>query len=299
MSRLHQRLCHWPDCVQSFNTAYKLQHHVADHIKVGPEPVKGIFSCNWAGCVDRSFNNDHAFLKHTRNHVARLQQCSVVDCDEEFPHPESLAAHLEKDHPKPRNLRPDEKPFHHVALPRLPKLPRIVAGYATAQLEIRPSSISKERHEEIGPRVLKRIFGPVNLDIPRSNARFPLRAAQQHQNATVQPKKHDEFDFLSASRSRPFSDIPASFISDIVEANVLMTPIEGAPQGEFEEIIIASDRLPNESYDASGREDDVSVESRSGVDVEAKDENGEMSSKGAPQDADEDSGSESVVDGLV
>lgn len=76
-----------------------------------------------------------------------------------------------------------------------------------------------------------------------------------------------------------------------------MTPIEGAPQGEFEEIIIASDRLPNESYDASGREEDVSVES--GVDIEAKDESGEMSSKGAPQDADEDSGSESAVDGLV
>jgi len=205
-----------------------------------------------------------------------------------------------------RNLRPDDKPFHPAPFHRLPKIPRVAPAYTG--VSIRPSQISKERHKEIGPRVLKRIYGPVNLDLPRLNARYPLRAAQQHQNAsiTVQPKRHDEFDFLSASPSRPFSDIPASWVSDIIEANVLMAPIEGPPLGDFEEVVIASDRLPDESesHDTSGREDEVSaVLADSGAELEGKEEgtmNGEMSFKGAPpQDADEGSDSENVVDGLV
>lgn len=150
-------------------------------------------------------------------------------------------------------------------------------------------------------KIFKKIYGPVNLNVPRLNARYPMRAAQQHQVATLQPKRHDEFDFLSASPSKPFADIPASAVSDIIEANVLMVPVEGAPQGEFEEIVIASIKLPDENYDTSGRDDNNVAAGfvDSGVDMDVKEEGADMSLKGAEQDADGASDSESAVDGLV
>ncbi|KLO19934.1 hypothetical protein SCHPADRAFT_898500 [Schizopora paradoxa] len=303
MSRLRRRSCHFSGCTQSFNTAFKVQNHIADHIIVGPEPKKGLFPCKWEGCLNRCFNNDHAFLQHTQNHVARLQQCSVVGCEKEYATLAEMNQHWTADHPKVRELRPDDKPFRPAPVRDLPGLPRIVPAFATtvSLLQSRPAPISKERHQEIGPKILRKIYGPVNLNVPRSNARYPMRGAQQQQQAYVQSKRHDEFDFLatpSSSQSRSFADIPTSFISEIIERSILMEPIEDTPQGDFEEVVIASEWISDEMFDTSGREDEVAVD----VDNEVKkDDSGEMSLNAPQQDGDgsEESGSENAVDGLV
>lgn len=78
----------------------------------------------------------------------------VLGCDKEFAQLKEVVQHWTDDHPGTRNLRPDDKPFRPTVMRRLPKLPRVVPAYATTvSLQSRPSLISKERHQEIGPRV--------------------------------------------------------------------------------------------------------------------------------------------------
>ena len=83
-----------------------------------------------------------------------------------------------------------------------------------------------------------------------------------------------------------------------------MEPIEEAPQGDFEEVLITSDWIPDEMFDTSGREDEVAAGGPADLDVDneaKKDDSGDMSLKAPQQDVDasEDSGSETAVDGLV
>lgn len=79
-------------------------------------------------------------------------------------------------------------------------------------------------------QVLRNIFGPVNLDIPKHNPRYPLRASrrgakEEKSNATkTLIGRHDEYDFLASWSTYPnaCSDLNASTISDLIDDGLVL-----------------------------------------------------------------------------
>ncbi|TFK46896.1 hypothetical protein OE88DRAFT_1738950 [Heliocybe sulcata] len=230
-SRLSVRRCHWESCDAVLNSVDNLLRHLFLH-----QDNSGDYVCRWNECTD-ILSSSVEFDKHLEDHAADPLPCAYLGCYSEFRTRSELLQHNLLKH-RNSTLKPQPDPFapqshtlesitdHEMSL-------QLPSPLYTSYLSVSPYPISSARHAQIGPWVLRRIFGPVNLQHAQYNAAAPLRASRRLANAEPDPKstlariqysRHDEYDFAKASTLDPpdfCDDLPSHEVTKLVSEGLV------------------------------------------------------------------------------
>lgn len=173
---------------------FSLEHRPQSH-------SKNNFVCLWSQC-GRRFSNATNLFTHLRSHAIIPLSCGYGGCEESFRIPSQLVKHHKAKHQRdPPKL---SATFFAPKPSPLPVAPKILPSFMVEARQVRQPSISSERHSQLGPWVLRKIAGPVNLSTKRYNAAKPLRSA----NGAEERPSNQPYDFLSFS-SVQFSSTPS------------------------------------------------------------------------------------------
>jgi len=226
-SRLCLRRCHWRSCDAILNSVDNLLRHLFVH-----EDESGDYVCRWKDCTEIS-NDSNVFDKHLEDHATDPLPCAHLGCHSEFNTRHELFRHNRLRH-NDNQLKPAPDPFgpQLTALAPIAQISeRLPSPVYSSYLSVSPCSISPVRHAQIGPWVLRRIFGPVNLQHAQYNAAAPLRASRRLSDEDTDPKsavarignsRHDEYDF-----AKEFTLDPPDFCDDLLSHEVTKLVREG------------------------------------------------------------------------
>ncbi|EPQ58939.1 hypothetical protein GLOTRDRAFT_135943 [Gloeophyllum trabeum ATCC 11539] len=230
-SRLCARRCQWRSCDAVLNSVDNLLRHLlVVHLEEesdGTSPDGSV--CLWKDCQKRSSDMMESD-KHLEAHAALPIPCAYQGCDVTVGTVSELVQHNASKHREGR-LKPEVDPFDP-PLRQLESLEdvskKLPSPLYSSFLSVSPCPISPSRHAQIGPWVLRRIFGPVNLQYAQYNAAAPLRPSHRLADQDADPKsvlariensRHDEYDFAKAFTLEPpdyCDDLPSAEVTDLV-----------------------------------------------------------------------------------
>ncbi|KAF9534567.1 hypothetical protein CPB83DRAFT_202692 [Crepidotus variabilis] len=151
-SRLQRTLCRWAECNIVLNSADALGRHL--NMQHKPEPTgdqNQTFICRWTQCGRQSRLRD----QHVEKHASLPLVCAFEDT---FRSGGQLLRHFRKQHAKSK-LKPTAIPLDgNLMAPStgLPYQPLPANMFVTAP--VRPKKISPERHQTIGPWIVRNIM---------------------------------------------------------------------------------------------------------------------------------------------
>ncbi|TDL29646.1 hypothetical protein BD410DRAFT_33941 [Rickenella mellea] len=234
LSCLRRRPCLWKDCGQTLNSSKTcithLQEHVSGERRQDNEMSWISYPCNYDQCV-RRFKDPDVLKTHLERHELRTLSCPYEGCEHVLHDTRELAYHGTLGHPSGK-LRPTFIPKQPSSIAKPPAMPAVMPAYMAISTPVAAERMSKDRHARLGPWVLRNIFGPVNLDVPKHNARYPLRNSRRigEKEARMEAKSHagppDEYDFLGSYATYPIacSDLENAYVSDKVDAGLVLWP---------------------------------------------------------------------------
>ncbi|KAJ7639388.1 hypothetical protein FB45DRAFT_425832 [Roridomyces roridus] len=194
-SRIQEVACMWDACEGVLNSFENLITHLH---KVHAQETNEHFTCMWDLCGE-TFADYKQLGMHAETHVLATIHCARLDCNETFTAPAELVAH-NIGHEK-TELKPSARPTIPLEPPVHPELPATVPEWALFAPGIAMPSIPQERHEELGPWVLRHIYAPVNVRAKRYNA--ALHPGDQRDCA-------GDFEFLQTrARAKHYSNLPS------------------------------------------------------------------------------------------
>ncbi|KAJ7118552.1 hypothetical protein C8R43DRAFT_901391 [Mycena crocata] len=171
-SRMYEMPCKWLSCgcvLNSFDTLITHLHEV--HGKENDE----LETCMWDLCGD-SFLNRTTLILHSETHVLDAIPCGYQDCDEVFHTPGQLVVHNHKHAEANRPLKPSAVPSalrEPMPQPELPETP--IPGWAVFIPPVQMPNISRDRHNTLGPWILRNICAPSAARARPYNAAMPLK----------------------------------------------------------------------------------------------------------------------------
>ncbi|GLB34111.1 hypothetical protein LshimejAT787_0109950 [Lyophyllum shimeji] len=235
-SRISERPCKWNGCSTVLSSAENLIRHLAvEHAQQAT--FEGYSVCLWQQCGRHENNSTHLF-RHLKNHATIPLLCAYQDCEGSFRTARQLAKHHQDEHSNAL-LRPSAAIFPPILEPP-PDAPGLVPSYLLEQ--VRPASISKERHANLGPWVLRNIAGPVNLGIRRYNAASkPSRSLTGEGENRIANQPYDFLSFpstnFSSSPSRPsrirgLRNLESGEVSEMVHDGMVLWDIPDEPKEE-------------------------------------------------------------------
>ncbi|KAF8524754.1 hypothetical protein JB92DRAFT_3140467 [Gautieria morchelliformis] len=150
--RLIRRPCLWKNCHAVLDSAEKLLKHVK--VMHGTHAGDELYRCHWKECQSNSCYADSGkFIHHLQWHVTARMYCGyVADCEFQTRLAERLTEHVADEHDEDDLLRPIAVPSEAI-VPEPRDLVETLPSYLSVPLPVVGQSISKERHQKIGPWV--------------------------------------------------------------------------------------------------------------------------------------------------
>ncbi|KAG6840640.1 hypothetical protein C0991_005363 [Blastosporella zonata] len=233
-SRLIERPCKWNGCSAILSSTEQLIRHFAYAHR---EIFEDICICRWQQCGHHAANWSELF-QHLKGHALIPLQCGYENCEQTFRTPRQLARHHQEAH---SNDTP--KPSASLVVPAIERPadvpPIMIPSYMVEPVQ--QPSISKERHGNLGPWVLRQIAGSVNLEVKRYNAASKL----QQSPSSADKRGNQPYDFLSfpstnhssttsqPSKMRGMEDLMSLEVSDMAHKGLVLW---GPPKKEEEEV---------------------------------------------------------------
>ncbi|KAG6885477.1 hypothetical protein C0993_001342 [Termitomyces sp. T159_Od127] len=247
-SRIREQSCKWDSCHVILNSAEKHIRHLA---YAHQELFEEFSVCRWQHCGQPASNWAKLF-QHLKGHVLIPLRCAyqgvqasslalidaylLKDCEESFRTPRQLVKHHRNAH-RNDSFKPSNTPFVPTFKTPAPASPLVLPSYLMEPIQ-RPS-MTKERHDSLGPWVLRQIAGPVNHEVKRYNAASKLlQSPSRSEKHSYQP--YDFLSFPSAnyssapsvpSKIRGMEDLNSGEVSDMVHNGLVLW----GPQEEEDE----------------------------------------------------------------
>ncbi|ESK95081.1 hypothetical protein Moror_13813 [Moniliophthora roreri MCA 2997] len=147
-TRLQSLPCTWQSCDAVMNSAARLEQHLIEHIKRMNH--QEVYTCRWQQC-GRSESRREQLAAHVVSHALSSLQCPYSECEEGFRQPRQLLQHSRRYHSN-SPVKPSADPFVPTTSSP-PMCPDNLPSYMVVARQISPYSISRERHDAIGPVV--------------------------------------------------------------------------------------------------------------------------------------------------
>ncbi|KAJ3923739.1 hypothetical protein F5877DRAFT_74076 [Lentinula edodes] len=215
ITRLHECMCKWGGCEVILSSTEKLGQHMRNHVVESQQDKYGNpILCKICGKHEAQ-NPDHV-----ENHAYHQLCCPYEGCDESFRSSRKLSQHSLKYHCDDQ-LRPSAEPYFPFQPASPPDIPSTLPSYMVVARAVTPHPISAQRHQVLGPWVLKNMMPPVDSV---SLKRY-LKA--KHLGRVEAPTTSDEYEFLvsrsshSCMPSRPakirdFGDLNSDQVSQLI-----------------------------------------------------------------------------------
>ncbi|KAF7302191.1 hypothetical protein MIND_00786000 [Mycena indigotica] len=253
--------CRWYACESVLNSLGHLVAHVLnEHLEK--------LTCAWHNCAGKTFASSVDLAIHLESHVLRSIPCAYQDCNEIFRRPAQLTEHQRTHVREGRPLRPGTRPLR-VFSSEPGVLPNQVptwtfflplSGFAT--------SISAERHAQVGPWVLRSICAPT------SRLRIKQYSATQRMGTVLLPNYEymhsSETDYSARTsqatrlRDKEFAPLPSKEMSVLIEEGKFVlwpTADQLAAKRELEEEELLRQRQEEEDdEDPKPSEDEEAVD---------------------------------------
>ncbi|KAH0587934.1 hypothetical protein H2248_006686 [Termitomyces sp. 'cryptogamus'] len=234
-SRIREQSCKWNNCRVILSSTEKLVRHLA---YAHQEIFEDISVCRWQHCGQPAFNWAKLF-RHLKGHALVPLQCAYQDCEESFRTPRQLVKHHQAEH-RNDSPKPSDTPFSPILKTPPDASPPVLPSYLMEPIQ-RPS-MTKERHGNLGPWVLRQIAGPINHEVKRYNAASKLLQSPSRSDK----KGYQPYDFLSfpstnysstpslPSKIRGMEDLISGEVSNMVHNGlVLWGPQEDVSEDEL------------------------------------------------------------------
>ncbi|KAF9450950.1 hypothetical protein P691DRAFT_420030 [Macrolepiota fuliginosa MF-IS2] len=270
-SRLRESFCRWLECEVTVNTPGALLRHL--DVEHGPRTVnaESPWTCQWTGCGYTVISRDD-YQQHIEKHAVFPVRCPYRGCSESFRTPRQLIKHKRNDHGSDAVLRPTAGPVTVTRLAPVPPFPKILPSYMTEYRVVRPASISKQRHENILPSIIRRISGTIPAHLQRYNAARPMPMTPSRSQPEP-PEKKTPYSFLehrstrystylsTPARSRNIQDVDSSHVTNLTKKGLVLWPTregEAVPEAMIaelegtEEDAVERELLEEDGYDVFG-----------------------------------------------
>ncbi|KAJ7591470.1 hypothetical protein C8J56DRAFT_564474 [Mycena floridula] len=233
LSRLRERHCKWKSCGVVANSANNLCAHLSGHLE--EQQTNMSLTCLWHQC-GRQFRSGEEFKTHVDSHATSPLWCSFENCDESFRSARQLFAHNHKhaNHRRRRSTAP--RPL--VSPPPFDS-PAIMPSYMVEARAVVGRSISKARHEHIGPWVLQNIHAPIRIS--KYNAAKQPRRSGAHGDTSA--TGFDDYEFLGTtstystnpsepSKLRHLPDLNSTEVSQLAHDGLILWSPENKGERE-------------------------------------------------------------------
>ncbi|KAJ3992515.1 hypothetical protein F5050DRAFT_1788242 [Lentinula boryana] len=259
ISRLQDCFCKWGGCEVILCSTKKLGQHMRNHV-VESQPADkhgNPILCRICG------KHEAHVPDHVENHAYHTLCCPYEECDESFRSSRKLFQHCLRYHRNDEPLRASAEPFVAVQTESPPDTPPTLPSYMVVARAVTPHPISIQRHQLLGPWVLKNIMPPVDS----VSLRRYLKS--KHLGRVEVPTTSDEYEFLvgrsshSCMPSRPakirdFGDLNSKQVSQLINGGMSFWQDETEQPTDFSE--------PKNSPLLSGMPVDAGVPSGSSTD---------------------------------
>ncbi|KAJ3895588.1 hypothetical protein GG344DRAFT_61993 [Lentinula edodes] len=232
ITRLHECMCKWGGCEVILSSTEKLGQHMRNHVVESQQDKYGVNSYPSLGNLFLIVFSKNPILckicgkheaqnpDHVENHAYHQLCCPYEGCDESFRSSRKLSQHSLKYHCDDQ-LRPSAEPYFPFQPASPPDIPSTLPSYMVIARAVTPHPISAQRHQVLGPWVLKNMMPPVDSV---SLKRY-LKA--KHLGRVEAPTTSDEYEFLvsrsshSCMPSRPakirdFGDLNSDQVSQLI-----------------------------------------------------------------------------------
>ncbi|KAJ3800362.1 hypothetical protein GGU11DRAFT_773411 [Lentinula aff. detonsa] len=221
ITRLQDCSCKWGGCEVILCSMKKLGQHMRNHVIESQQADR---HGNPVLCKICGKHEAHV-PDHVENHAYHTLCCPYEECDESFRSTRKLFQHCLRCHRNDEPWRASAEPLVAVPTESPPDTPSTLPSYMVVARAVTPHPISIQRHQLLGPWVLKNIMPPVDS----VSLRRYLKA--KHLGRVEVPTTSDEYDFLvgrsshSCMPSRPakirdFGDLNSKQVSQLINGGM-------------------------------------------------------------------------------
>ncbi|KAJ4479120.1 hypothetical protein J3R30DRAFT_3474239 [Lentinula aciculospora] len=210
ITRLYNCSCKWGGCEFILSSLQKLGQHMRNHVEESQQAEdrhgKPIL-CKICG------KHEAQVPDHVENHAYHTLYCPYERCDESFRLSRKLLHHCLRFHRDDELLKETAEPYFADQPVSPPDTPSTLPAYMVVARAVTPHSISLQRHQLLGPWVLKNMMPPVDS----VNLKGYLKA--KHLGRVEVPTASDEYEFLVSRSSRSCMPSRPAKIRDFGDLN--------------------------------------------------------------------------------